>query len=195
MRFFNFLAGGLLALLAFPSLADDTAGPVERVQIQGVGSVEYQRLFEAVSEPGESLDAFAARVAPRLRAFSDASHFEACGVLATDGERFGVVVGTNRAHIACANFSSKVPAGMRATGETIHSHGTDRAFSANRNDKELSPSQMADTRGGIRGVAGQTLDAFSPADYHGGPGYLATPSGVIHQRGKGSDRKIGQYDF
>ena len=187
----------LAALAALPCFAQDTpsAGTVERLNVPGIGRLDYQRLFEAVSEPGESLDAFAARVAPRLRAFSDASHFEACGVLATDGERFGVVVGTNRAHIACANFSSKVPAGMRATGETIHSHGTDRAFSANRNDKELSPSQMADTRGGIRGVAGQTLDAFSPADYHGGPGYLATPSGVIHQRGKGSDRKIGQYDF
>lgn len=163
---------------------------IERIQIRGIGTVDYQHLFTAISEPGESMDHFAFRLAPRLREFSDATGFEACGVIATDGERFGAVIGSNHAHIACANFSSKVPAGMEPTTQTIHSHGTDQQFSANRNDKALQGEQLAGARGGIRGVAGQRLDAFSAMDYHGGPGYLATPNGVIHQRGRGTSREV-----
>ena len=189
MHRFRFLAVLALAFLASPVLASDY-GPIERVQIRGLGTVDYQHLFTDTGAPGESMDDFAARIAPRLRAYSDETGFEACGVIASDGERFGAVIGSNRAHIACANFAAKVPAGMRATGETIHSHGTDRAFSANRNDKALSPEQMAGARSGIRGVAGQRLDAFSAMDYHGGPGYLATPGGILHQHGKGTARTV-----
>ena len=169
--------------------APDQAGPVERVRVSGIGQFAYQRLFEAVSEPGESMDSFARRVGPALRAYSDATGFEACGVLATDGERFGVIVGSNHSHIACANFHGKVPAGMRDTGETIHSHGKTERFNANRNDTVLA-GQHFHGKPGVRTVAGQQLDAFSDTDYESGAGYLATPSGVLHQRGKGTSRTL-----
>ena len=106
---------------------EEVAGEVQRIRIPGLGMLDYQRLFEVVSEPGESLDAFALRISPRLRDFSDESEFEACGVIATDGQGgYGIVVGTNRSHIACANFFlSRLPAGMKATEQTIHSHGVD----------------------------------------------------------------------
>jgi hypothetical protein len=41
-------------------------------------------------------------------------------------------------------------------------------------------------------VNGQTLDAFSTVDFHGGPGYLAIPGGrVLHQAGgKSSVREV-----
>lgn len=163
---------------------------VQRLNVAGLGRIDYLRLFEAVSEPGESLDAFALRLGPRLRAYSDATGFEACGVLATDGERFGVVVGSNQSHIACANFERFVPAGMKPTGQTIHSHGVEGRFNANRMDVALQ-GQHFHGKPGVRSVAGQTLDAFSAMDYDGGPGYLATPAGVIHQAGKkGTSRTV-----
>lgn len=169
------------------------ADDVQRVRIPGIGVVDYQRLFEVVSEPGESLDAFALRIGPRLRAYSDATGYEACGVLATDGEHFGVVIGTNRAHIACANFEAFLPEGMAPTGQTIHSHGNDRASRANKNDKALMGQHLA-TQGGagkaIVTVAGQALDAFSGTDFHSGPGYLAIPRGVIHHAGSASSVRI-----
>lgn len=40
-------------------------------------------------------------------------------------------------------------------------------------------------------VHGQTLTAFSPDDFSGGPGYLAMPRGkVLHQQGKGTERDL-----
>ncbi|MBN8224822.1 MAG: hypothetical protein J0L89_08405 [Xanthomonadales bacterium] len=161
-------------------------GEVQRLQVPGIGRLDYQRLFEALSDPGESLDAFVLRISPRLRAYSDETGFEACGVLATNGERFGVVVGSNRAHIACANFDSFTPTGMTPTGQTIHSHGKDRPSRANKNDLALMGQQLAALGGAGKAmvtVAGQALDAFSSTDFHGGPGYLATPAGVLHQQG------------
>lgn len=158
------------------------AGPVERVHVNGIGQLDYQRLFEAVSEPGESMDVFARRVGPALRAYSDATGFEACGVLATDGERFGVVVGSNHAQVACANFSSKVPERMASTGVTIHSHGKAGRRRANRNDlRMMGRGEMRLDRAGM--MSGQSLTAFSEMDFAGGPGYLAIPGGVIFQEG------------
>jgi hypothetical protein len=161
----------------------------ERVRLRGMGVVDYEFVFEAVSEPGESMDAFAARIGPQLREFSDRTGYEACGVIATDGQRFGAVIGSNRSHVACANFSAKVPAGMRATEETIHSHGRERGFNANRNDLTLQ-GQFFHGQVGLKGVAGQNVREFSQMDYEGGPGYLATPKGVIHQRGRGTSRAV-----
>ena len=169
-------------------------GEVQRLQVPGIGRLDYQRLFEAVSEPGETLDAFVLRISPRLRAYSDETGFEACGVLASDGARFGIVVGSNRAHIACANFDAFVPTGMKPTGQTLHSHGNDRPSRANKNDLALMGQQLA-VQGGtgkaLVTVAGQALDAFSVADFRGGPGYLATPDGLLHQQGSlGSVRDV-----
>ena len=187
-----------LCLLSGSVFAHEGAeNPVERVNVPGIGSLSYQRLFEAVSEPGESLDGFVLRIAPRLRAYSDATGFEACGLLATDGERFGVVVGTNQSHIACANFKQIVPAGMNHTNQTVHSHGTDTPFKPNRSDYALSGAGLATTSHGknsgrpLSVMSGQTLDEFSKSDFDGGPGYLAAPDGlVLFQNGSNSVRLV-----
>ena len=190
MRFFNFLAGGLLALLAFPSLADDTAGPVERVQIRGVGSVEYQRLFEAVSEPGEAMDAFVLRIAPRLRAYSDETGFEACGVLATDGEKFSIVVGTNFGYMVCVNSSTFVVDGFRHAGATLHTHGRQGRFTPSRADRLLMAESFAGQRASLAVVHGQALNAFSDADIRSGAGYLAGSDGRVFYQSKGTYREV-----
>lgn len=185
--FFIFMLCGSASAHDVPVFAD--AGPVQKVRVSGLGQFDYQRLFEVVGEPGESMDTFAKRLGPSLRAYSDATGFEACGVIATDGERFGIVVGSNHSHIGCANFHSMVPRGMRDTGETIHSHGTVDRFSPNGNDRVLQ-GQHFHGLPIVRSVRGQRLDAFSQMDYNGGPGYLATPTGVIHQRGHGTSRHV-----
>lgn len=165
-------------------------GEIQRVQVAGIGRLDYQRLFEAVSEPGESLDVFVSRIGPRLVAYSDASGFEACGVLASKGDRFGVVVGTNRSHLACASFRNKVPAGMISTGETVHSHGQGAAR-LNTNDlRFLGLSEDARTQRMFGTLHGQDRFNFSERDLAGGAGYLATPRGVIHHNGRGQARQV-----
>lgn len=157
------------------------AGTIERIHVPSLGAtIPYERLFEAKSEPGETMDAFALRIGPRLRAFSDASHFEACGMIATDGQRFGAVIGSNHSHIACANFPALVPAGMTSTGKTIHSHGVDKAVSFNKTDLILSG---ASDKSSFKMVHGQNTSKFSEADLDGWPGYLATPTGAIFHDG------------
>lgn len=174
----------VLALVTSSAAWAHEEGATHSEMVPGLGRVEYQQLFEVLSEPGESLDAFALRVGPRLRAYSDQTGFEACGVLATNGERFGVVIGTNHAHVACVNFSSKVPAGFQPTMETIHSHGGEKTFAASATDVLLLGKDVFGSRSrtSLR-VTGQNLRMFSKTDYHGGSGYLATPEGVIHQAG------------
>lgn len=181
MQRFKFLAILSLSMLVSPVMAHPE--PVQEIQTaQGV--VEFERLFEAVSEPGESLDAFVLRVAPHLRDYSDATGFEACGVLATDGERFGVVVGSTRAHAGCGSFLEAVPAGMKPTGETIHSHRQGGLYRANENDRTLlglRPGKQFET-----GPA----DEFSREDFHA-PGYLVGARGVWHQAGRRTARQVG----
>ena len=180
-----------LSLLASPVFAHEGAeNPVEQVAVKGLGVMTYQRLFEAVSEPGETLDAFVLRVSPRLRAFSDETGFEACGVLSSDGERFGVVVGTSHAHIACINFSVYRPAGMTSAKKTLHSHGGQGKFKPNKADMALQGQHMTGRYARINTVHGQALDAFSDDDHRSGAGYLAGSNGRVFFQESGSTREV-----
>ncbi|HHC8922789.1 TPA: hypothetical protein ACN3MR_004284 [Stenotrophomonas maltophilia] len=165
-------------------------GEVQQVQAKGIGRLAYQRLFEAVSLPGESLDTFAKRVGPRLRAYSDATGFEACGVLATDGERFSVVVGTNFGYMACVSSSQFVLEGFRHAGATIHSHGKQGRFHPTKTDLLLMGETFAGGRPSLAVVHGQALNAFSDADRRSGAGYLAGEDGRVFFQGNGTTREV-----
>lgn len=142
----------------------------------------YEHIANFTSQPGESEQAFLMRIGPSLRAYSNKTGFESCGVIASDGKgHFGVVLGSNHSHLACVNDESRVPKGMTSTGETIHSHGRQGSFNMNKSDKILSG---IDAGSGLIPVHGQILDQFSPTDYASGPGYLATPTGLMYQHGE-----------
>lgn len=189
MQRFKFLAMLALAFLASPSLAlaQDTAGTVERVEIQGFGQVNYQKLFEEVSQPGEAMDAFVLRIAPQLAEYTAATGFEACGAIASDGERFGVVVGSNGGHTVCVNFHNRVPSGMVSTRQTVHSHTTMKAY-------RLTPADLLVVGGRPAGSVqrGGNPERFSDEDY-AAPGYVVTSRTVKHQAGKGTERTIGTF--
>ena len=74
------LIGTLLIVLAGTAGAENY-GPVETVNVTGFGHLTYQELFTVVGEEGQSMDEVAKLAAPRLRAFSDATGFEACACL------------------------------------------------------------------------------------------------------------------
>lgn len=184
------LGGAILVGLAAPSLiaAKDFG---TSLNLPGYGRVSYEQLFEDQSQEGETLDAFMLRVAPKLRAYSDKTKYEACAAIASDGQRFGVIVGTNRAHVACAVLHEQVPEGMKTIGESIHSHGGEGSFSSTRSDMALMGPALAQAKslGKRKVVHGQVLDQFSEVDFQAGPGYLATPDGLLHQN-KGKVRKV-----
>lgn len=155
-----------------------------------VSVLEYP-LGEMTSSQGESLPAFLARVGVALRAFSDRTGFEGCAALATDGTRYGVELHTNRSHIACVIDEQRIPAGMHAVGESIHSHPKDnQTYLLSAVDAKLAgiPDPMAPTR-----IKPDSTSQFSVWDYKNGPGYLAIPTGILYQHGAGTVQRIITY--
>lgn len=145
-------------------------------------------LFQLVSAPEEPKEAFLQRAGVQMREWSDASRFEACAPIATDGRRFGLIVTTSGSHVACASNHSVVPDGMRSTGETIHTHGTNKKFYANKADAKLAGYREGQP------ISGQKVAAFSNMDY-AEPGYLAAPGGVLlYQNGRADERYVAGVD-
>lgn len=126
----------LMFALSFSAFAQE----VENFNIPYVGVVKYQKLFEEQSTVGESMDSFVLRVAPKLRAYSDENGYEACGVIATNGETFSIIVGTNFANMVCVNSSRFVMEGHRHAGATLHSHGKQGRFRPTKTDLMLMES-------------------------------------------------------
>jgi hypothetical protein len=144
-------------------------------------ALPYEHIADLRSGPGESLHAFLRRIAPQLRAYSDKTGFEACGIIGTDGHGgFGVVLGSSHSHIGCANDPAREIDGMTSTGETIHSHGRQGLrIRANAADVIMMGSPIDPPRY----MGGFDLMRFSDADF-AHPGYLATPSGLLYQAGE-----------
>lgn len=174
-------------MIKFLAIALLSLGSVIGTVAQAEPAVPYEHLADLTSQSGETMEAFLVRIGPQLRAYSDQTGFEACGQIASDGQgHFSVILGTNHAHIACVNDPDRVLPGMTAVGETIHSHGLHKQFSVNASDKMLMAKEVREAldKGRRTLLGGQDLEHFSPADYASGPGYLATPTGLIHQNGK-----------
>lgn len=176
-------------LAALVGLLFSVAGSIPAFGVElDAARLPYEHIADATSQPGESEQAFLLRIAPQLRAFSDKTGFEACGVIASDGRgAFGVVLGSSLSHLACVNDHSRVPAGMTDTGETIHSHGRQGAFNMSKADKLLRGIEPGPD---LVPVHGQDLGHFSRADYAGGAGYLATPDGLMYQHGDGTEATV-----
>lgn len=165
-----------------PALADP---PVVSNAVD-VAALPYEAITSVMGEPRETMDDFALRVAPQLRAYSDAKHFEACGMIASDASgRFGVVLGSSHGHWGCAVDARRVPDGMIPTGITIHSHVAD-SQQVSRVDRIFMP----DLPKRVTSMRGGDLEAFSDTDYAAGPGYLATPNGALIQHGAWTAHRV-----
>lgn len=199
----GFFVGLVLAFIVIKSLLTDVSGltkeqrkldreeaPVEYVRIPGIGRVAYQFLFEEISEPGESLDSFARRIGPRLRAYSDATGFEACGVIGTNGAHYSVIVGTNFGYMVCVNSAAFVLDGYSHAGATIHSHGKQGRFRPTKTDLLLMGETFAGGRPSLAVVHGQALNTFSDADRRSGAGYLAGENGRLFFQGNGAMKEV-----
>lgn len=163
---------------------------VRQINIDNIGKVPYEFLFEETSVNGETMDQFMARIAPRLVAYSEETGFEACGVIATKGDAFGIRIGSNHSHVACANFRAMIPDGMEATPYTIHSHGKGAAKMNVADMRFRGIPETARSQRMFGTLYGQDRDKFSDQDLKGAAGYLATPNGLIHHNAKGVIRVI-----
>lgn len=143
----------------------------------------YESLGTYTSQPGDTLAQFLERVRPTIRAFIDRTGYEACAEIAQtpDGKGFGIVLGSSDSRIGCAVAVARVPAGMTPTGVTIHGHPTLRRLYPNPNDVILLSAMGLDADASR--IMREDPEHFSPGDYAGGPGYLATPTCLLYQDG------------
>jgi hypothetical protein len=155
------------------------------MQRDDASSLPYVHLEDYISQPGETKIQFLRRVGVELRRYADRTTYEACGTIASDGQRWGIVIGTSDSHIGCIVHSSKVPSGMVSTGESIHTHGR-KNFTFHITEVDAFFAGAAD---GMRMQSGDVYH-FSATDY-GAPGYLATPDGLRYEDGHpGSEREV-----
>ena len=168
----------------------NTPGPVTKVSIAGVGLVDYQRLFTVESEPGESMDAFAVRIGPRIKAYSEQSGFEACGVIAQKDDKYSVVVGTNFGYVVCVNSGNLVVEGFKHAGATIHSHGKDGKFRPSKTDLAFMGQHFSGRNPNLTVVHGQKANEFSQEDHKSGAGYLAGSDGKLFHQANGRTRQV-----
>lgn len=155
------------------------------------GSFQIHQLRTMTQHTSESKVAFLVDVAHWLRHYSTDTGFEACARIAADGDRYGVVITTSKSHFGCAIDNTMLPAGMTATGDTIHSHAKNKTYVASRSDRQFLPNVL-DSRRYVR-VRGQDLNHFSRTDYMGGSGYLAGSTGLYYQDSPGHQSLVKAY--
>jgi hypothetical protein len=183
----------IITAIALASTAFASDSDVMHINVASVGkfTIPYEHIGDFYSNPNETENQFLLRIRPELRNYSDKTGYEACAEIATDGNgRYGIILGSNHSHLSCVNSPEMIPSNMKDTGEGIHSHGKQGIFNMSRTDKLLySMGQDAGEYAGTSPdsmdqvtVHGQKLSEFSLTDYQH-PGYLATPTGVIHQSG------------
>ncbi|OOG64451.1 hypothetical protein B0E46_07300 [Rhodanobacter sp. B04] len=157
---------------------------IESAQAQDVRGLGYEALGTLTSKAGETETQFLDSIRAPIRAFIDRTGFEACAEIgqAPDGKSWGLILGSSHSHIGCAVVVGRVPSGMKPTGVTIHGHPALKRFSPNPNDKILLGAMGMDDYD-ILPLTRAAIDHFSPDDFAGGPGYLATPAGLLYQNG------------
>lgn len=179
-----------LGLFIQNASAMEAEEPVRQVSIAGVGVIDYQRLFTVQSNEGETMDQFAYRIAPRIKAYSEETGFEACGVIAQKDDKFSVIVGTNFGYVVCVNSRSLVVEGFQHAGATIHSHGKQGRFNPSKTDQLFMGQHFTGRHQNLTVVHGQAQNDFSDEDRKSGAGYLAGTNGRLFYQNKGKTREI-----
>ncbi|AIL06806.1 MULTISPECIES: hypothetical protein [Stenotrophomonas] len=140
---------------------------------------ERQHLGDHVSEPGEALPDFLRRTGRVLHDYTRQSGNEACGAIASDGQRFSLRLYTDGVPHGCVIRTSEVMEGSAFTGETIHSHPWQKVLT-------MTPAARAwshfykDGNAGAPTLRNDGAVGFSKADRANGDGWLIAGGQLLH---------------
>jgi len=145
-----------------------------------------------VSEAGEDKTAFLRRVAVAAQAWTAETGFETCGMVATDGQRWGLRLITLRSQVDCVFAPGVAPEGMHTTSETFHTHPRASVSGYLKLTAETRTSlKSLGERSPPSGVQVENDNEFSARDYAAGPGYLVTNGRLLFQGGRGQREDLG----
>jgi hypothetical protein len=125
-------------------------------------SAESTYLYTEVSQPGETMDAFVVRIAPRAISVTREMRVEICGSLASSEFSHSIRMVTSHTRSHCNLLLSDTESAYNPSGRTFHTHTDDE-----------------DSHRG-----------FSPQDFNRPNGYVAYGKVVRYQEGKTKDRLI-----
>ncbi|WP_241898440.1 hypothetical protein [Stenotrophomonas maltophilia] len=140
---------------------------------------ERQHLGDYSSEPGEALPDFLRRTGRALHDFTRQSGNEACGAIASDGQRFSFRLYTDGVPHGCAIQTSAVLDGFAFTGETIHSHPWQKVLTMTRTARAWSQFYR-DGHAGAPTLRNDGATGFSKADRANGDGWLVAGGQLLH---------------
>lgn len=119
-------------------------------------------LYQELSIPGESMDAFVARISTKAVAVTEERRVSICGVIGEAGGRYSIRLNTDNTWKRCDIDLADTVDGYTSTGVTFHTHTSD-----------------ADS---VRG--------FSDQEFKRPRGYIAYGGVVRYQEGRTRDRPI-----
>ena len=171
-----------LLLVAFPALARDDVNVSETMELP---KYSVKVLY---SGPTEMRTDFVKRIAPELAAFTEATGYEACGVIAlrengADGAHptFSLHMGSLHSHIACDTVAPVE--GYVSMGTTVHSHPQQRRIRLSAIDMKARGTPA----GKLRTETVNNCE-FSDQDY-AHEGFLVTCGKLLYQNGRGTVRE------
>lgn len=123
---------------------------------------EQARLYSETSNPGESMDAFVARISTKAVSITEERRVSICGVIGEAGGLFSIALRTSNTWRRCDIDLKDTVEGYTSTGVTFHTHTSD-----------------ADS---VRG--------FSAQEFKRPRGYIAYGRVVRYQEGRTKDRPI-----
>jgi hypothetical protein len=121
------------------------------------------------SLPGETMDAFALRIAPEAIERSMNIAAEVCGEFKQEGDVYSIALYSIGTQHGCSYLRD----GAGYTGQSYHTHIVIGETDSRRRE----------------GILGNPR--FSESDY-AHPGYLASGNKVLHQVGRGTERRVRQ---
>lgn len=116
-------------------------------------SAESTYLYTEVSQPGETMDAFVVRIAPKAVEYTLKNSVEVCGMIETDGSSFTMKIGSDQKNNSC---TISVP--VKSSGVTFHTHPSRNAFKFH--DQDFNVKGYLGTARGVRYQEGKGTERF-----------------------------------
>jgi hypothetical protein len=175
-----------LTLLVFgstPLFATESGNP-GGFQLKRPSSIRIEPVQVLESTPGETREAFLRRANDFMVAWTDEHNFEVCAAVceSTSGNAWVLPLTTSRSHLGCAVNHRSCPVDFSSNRLTIHTHADTSGFRVTKADAQFTGGRL---REGMNVTLRTDKDVFSTTDFAGGPGFLATPKGLLFQEGPG----------
>lgn len=105
-------------------------------------------LYEEVSTPGESMDAFVARISPKAIEVTEARRVSICGAIGQAEDRFSIRLGTSNTWKRCDIDLNDTVAGYASSGVTFHTTtATREASEGSLQTTSSGPADMSHSAG------------------------------------------------